>query len=181
MLPIEPLTGHQIYLKELLPTDVTEQYIQWLNDPSINQFLESRHQIQTIQSCQNFINELKKQGNSYFWGIYCKETDQHIGNIKLGPVNPIYQRAAIGLLIGNKTFWSKGIATEAIQLVTQFALQTLKLHKVDAGCYATNLGSKKAFLNCGYQVEGILKEHFYYQNKFEDYTLLGKVKNRKEQ
>ncbi|WP_019613206.1 GNAT family N-acetyltransferase [Psychromonas ossibalaenae] len=175
MLKTPLLTGKQIYLKALMQTDVTDEYVQWLNDSSINQFLESRYQTQTAASCRHFVGELQSQNNNCFWGIYCNQSKQHIGNIKLGPVNKLYQRATIGLLIGNKSYWGKGIATEAINLVSDFAFQKLSLHKIDAGCYVSNQGSKKAFLKAGYQVEGLLKDHFFYQNKFEHCVLLGKI------
>lgn len=178
MLNAPLLTGEQIYLKELQQADVTEEYVQWLNDPNINQFLESRHQIQTIQSCQSFISNLLSQGDSCFWGVYCKQNDKHIGNIKLDPINGLYHRGTIGLLIGNKNYWGKGIATEAIQLVSNFAFQELALHKLDAGCYASNKGSEKAFIKAGFQVEGVIKDHFIYQNQFEHCILLGKVSEK---
>lgn len=175
MLKTPVLNGLQVYLKELLPSDVTEEYVQWLNNPSINQFLESRYQVQTINSCKHFIEELQSQNNNHFWGIYCNQKKRHIGNIKLGPISKLYQRATIGLLIGNKAYWEKGIATEAINLISDFAFQKLGLHKLDAGCYASNQGSKKAFLKAGYQVEGVLKDHFFYQDRFEHCVLLGKI------
>lgn len=175
MLSAPLLTGDQTYLKKLQQKDITAAYVQWLNDSSINQFLESRHQMHTITSCQNLISNLSSQEDNYFWGIYCKQSNKHIGNIKLGPINTLYQRASIGLLIGDTAYWQKGIATEVIQLVSNFAFQGLALHKLDAGCYASNKGSKKAFIKAGFQIEGVIKDHFTYQDKFEDCILLGKV------
>lgn len=172
------LKGQQVYLKELLEADVSHQYVQWLNTPEINQYLESRYQKQSTASCLKFIQNLQKQKNHCFWGVYCNMNNTHIGNIKLGPINFQYRRATIGLMIGDKDYWGKGIATEIINLVTQFSFSTLQLHKIDAGCYASNLGSKYAFLKAGYQVEGTLVDHFSINGSYEDCILLGKISNK---
>ena len=73
-------------------------------------------------------------------------------NIKLGQINEYQKSATIGLAIGDKDFWGKGIATMAISLVTNYGFMDLELEKICAGCYEHNLGSKKAFLKTGYQV-----------------------------
>ena len=82
---------------------------------------------------------------------------KHIGNIKLGPINIHHNCAEIGLIIGDKDSWGKGLASRAISIVTQFGFNQLKLAKLSAGCYENNIGSKKAFEKSGYQVEGFLK------------------------
>ena len=38
------LQGKRIYLRELLPADANGNYFQWMQDPEILQFLESRFQ-----------------------------------------------------------------------------------------------------------------------------------------
>ena len=51
----------------------------------------------------------------FFLPFAIKTTDKHIGNIKLGPINWIHRYGDISLLIGDKDYWGKGIATEAIR------------------------------------------------------------------
>ena len=48
---------------------------------------------------------------------------RHIGNIKIGPVHSYHRRARIGLLIGEKEFWNRGYATEAIKLAARSSEQ----------------------------------------------------------
>ena len=52
----------------------------------------------------------------------------------------------VGLLIGDKSFWEKGYGSEAIGLVCDYALE-IDLAKLTAGCYVSNAGSIKVFLN----------------------------------
>jgi RimJ/RimL family protein N-acetyltransferase len=110
---------------------------------------------------------VSKDGNAneILLAICDKKYDLHIGNIKLGPINWYHRRAEISLLVGNKAYWGKGIATQAIRLISQFAFQSLNLNKLMAGAYKNNLGSIKAFEKCGYKVEGEVEDYALVNNQ----------------
>jgi len=67
--------------------------------------------------------------------------------------------------------WGKGLATEAIRLVSEFAFKKFKLKKLGARCYATNTGSKKAFEKAGYTQEKYLKNFRANKGKYADSLL----------
>jgi [ribosomal protein S5]-alanine N-acetyltransferase len=154
------LTGGKIYLRPISIDDTSEEYVNWLNDKDVNQYLESRFEVASMENLRSFIEITLLSKDNYFFAIVDNQTDKHIGNIKIGPVNRSHKRGDIGILIGDKKFWGKGIATEAISLVSEFALSNLNLNKVTAGCYSNNIASYKAFLNCGFVEEGFLNNHY---------------------
>lgn len=147
------INGERIYIKRLSVEDVTEEYVSWLNNPEINQYLECRFQKHTLEETKSFIESVSND-NNYQFGIFYKENNKHIGDIKIGNINSWHKYADLGFLIGEKDYWGKGIASEAICLVTDFAFNQLKLNKLWGGAYASNIGSIKAFEKNGYQVEG---------------------------
>lgn len=153
------LKGKKIYLRPITLEDANEEYVHWLNDKEVNQYLESRFVLATVENVKKFIEGILKSENNYFFAIVDIESNKHIGNIKLGSVNTYHKRADIGILIGDKNYWGKGIGTEAITLISDFAFNHLYLDKVMAGCYANNLGSYKAFLKCDFVEEGLFKHH----------------------
>ena len=57
-------------------------------------------------------------------------------------------------MIGDRFMWGKGYATEAIQLTSEYAFNYLKLLKLNAVCYESNVGSILAFLKASYTIEG---------------------------
>ena len=174
----EPLLkGEKIFLRRLTEDDATQEYVDWMNDPEINQYLESRFYTQTIESTKDFIRSVTND-NNYQFGIFDNESGKHIGNIKLGSINHIHKYGDIGFLIGDKSFWGKGIATEAIRLVTDFAFNNLGLHKVWGGAYAPNIGSKKAFLKNGFEVEGNKKSLCLCHGEYVDALLFGKINEK---
>lgn len=167
--------GERIYLKQLLPQDVTEEYVGWLNDPEINQFLELRFEKQTLESVKDYVDKLSKDPSNLMFGIFLKENDKHIGNIKIGSINNLHKFAEIGFLIGDREMWGKGYASEAIKLASDYGFQKLKLHKIYAGCYSNNMGSAKALQKAGFEIEGVRKKMFLCGNEYVDDILLGKL------
>jgi len=153
------LTSDRLYFRKLTEQDASEVYASWLNDPEVNQYLETRHELQTVAGCRQFIDDMNRSETDHLFGIFLRDTDQHIGNIKLGFVNLRYQSAQVSLLIGEKAAWGKGFATEAIRAISRFGFENLALCKLEAGCYEDNLGSLRAFLSAGYVVEGFFRQH----------------------
>ena len=159
------LENDNIYLRNVDIKDVNDRYYQWMNDPHVNQFLETRFIVQSKEKIAEFV--ISKDGNKdeILLAICDKKLNLHIGNIKLGPINWYHRRAEISLLIGDKNYWGKGIATQTIKLISEFAIFQLNLNKITAGAYKTNVGSIKAFENCGFKIEGEVEDYALVNNE----------------
>ena len=149
-----------IYLQSICEQDASQEYIRWLNDPQVNQYLETRYQCQNLSTITNFIRDVIANPNEHLFTIRLKSNNQHIGNIKIGSINRNHNVGEVSLFIGEKSCWGKGIAKQAIQLISRYSIETLKLRKLSAGAYRPNKGSTIAFINSGYIEDGILTEHF---------------------
>lgn len=177
------LQGDRIYLREVRLSDVNEDYYCWMNDPVITRYLESRFFTNDTDSLKEYVVQRQKDRNNIFLAIVTKDEKKHIGNIKLGPIDWVHGLADVGVLIGDKSFWGKGYATEAIGLAVNIAFQRLNLHKLTAGYYSENKGSAKAFGNNGFVVEGIRHKHRFCEGYYVDTVILGLLKedlNRKD-
>ncbi len=97
---------------------VSKNYVSWLNDPSINQYLESRFVTSTLKSVKTFVKNQLICSDTEFFGIFLRDEGKHIGNIKLGEITSCHKRGNIGILIGEKSTWGNGYATEAIKIIT---------------------------------------------------------------
>ena len=172
---VSPIEGEKVVLRELTETDVTQRYVSWMNDPEINQYLESRFQQHTLEDLKCFVKRIIADPNSYLYAIIEKENLIHIGNIKLGPIVPNHRRASIGIIIGEKEFLRKGAGTEAIHLLARFAFNILKINKLTAGCYAPNWGSMKVFENNGFKKEGVRAQHCLLNGEYVDVIELGLI------
>ena len=169
------LTGKAVVLRELTVEDSRGDYCDWLNDPAGNQYLETRFEQNTRAALEIYVRETREDPNLFFFAMVDPETGEHVGNIKLGPVNWDHRFGDIGLLIGSRIHWGKGIAIESISLLCDFAFNSLGLNKVTASCYSNNIGSAKAFLKVGFEVEGMRKGQYSFEGGYTDLQLFGRV------
>lgn len=147
------------------------EIVGWLNDPTIVRYSEQRHRRHTPESQWEYIQSFK--GRDVYWGIYLNGTNP-VGTIsyRIDPNNNI---AEVGILIGSKPHWSKGIGTEAWQRVTDYLLW-LGIRKVEAGCMAVNTGMMAICQKTGMVEEGRKNDHFIFEGKTCDLINWGKFR-----
>ena len=168
------LNGNLAYLRPLSLEDVTDNYITWMNDYEIVKYTESRFMLHTRQSIEEFVSNANN-ANTHTFAIIAKDSDEHIGNIKLGCINWHHRYGDVGLIIGRKEYFGRGIATECIQLITEYAFTHLSLHKVWCGIYEPNIGSLRAFQKAGWEIYATEPEKCLFEGKYVDCHFLHKI------
>ncbi len=144
-----------------------------MNDPDVVRYMEARHGEHTLASIAAYVEKLGAGNSDFLMGIFEIESGCHVGNIKIGPVNSIHRTASLGLVIGDKTRWNRGYASEAIGLAARHAFGVLNLHKLTAGIVDGNEASLKAFLKNGFLVEGVRRQQNLCGSVWRDETLVG--------
>jgi RimJ/RimL family protein N-acetyltransferase len=168
--------GELIGLRPLQVEDVGERYLEWMRDPEVLRYLEARFAEHTLESLRAFVAANADRADTLLLAICAlEEDDRHIGNIKVGPLNPYHGTADVGLIIGERTWWGRGAGREAIAIATRLAAEHLGPRKLTASCYASHVGSAKAFLANGWTDEGRRPAQFVGDHGVEDQWLLGLV------
>src|SRR3989339_329284 len=149
MTPCDTIvSGSRVFLRTLQEDDATDAYAAWLNDPEVNQWLETRRV--TVPELRTYIRAKRESPDALLFGIFWKQTGQHIGNIKLEPIDREKKEATIGILIGEKPFWGKGVATEATNLAAEYAFSALGLQGVTLGVIPENKPAIRVYEKCGF-------------------------------
>ena len=144
------INGQKIYLKHLTEENATDEYCSWINDIEVNIYLESK-QIK-IEELRDYIKKRIDDPNCIFLGIFLSSNQTHIGNIKLEPIDFKLKIATLGILIGDKEYWGKGLATEALKMVIKYSFAKLKLKEINLGVYKNNIGAIKAYKKSGFYI-----------------------------
>jgi RimJ/RimL family protein N-acetyltransferase len=166
--------GERVELFQLLPEHAGRHYVDWLNDPVVNRYLESRFTPQDQASVERFIVAQLESPSSVLFGIRSRALGRHVGNIKLGPIDRHHGLGEIGLMVGDRDAWGMGIGSDAIACIARLAASDLGLRKLTAGCYASNIGSAKAFFKAGFHEEARRPAHFLLDGNPEDLVLLAR-------
>ncbi len=161
------------YLKQLSKIDITQNYINWLNDYEVVKYTEQRHLKHSYDSVCQFVEQKLFSKENYLFGIYYNK--KHIGNVKLGPISFSNKKSEISYIIGEKKYWGKGLATQTINFLSQIAKDKLNIVKLLAGTYDCNLASINVLKKNGFKLEGRITKSVYFEKKQIDNLVFGKV------
>lgn len=159
MLYSEILQGEKIYLRQLEIEDCKEYYLRWLEDENINRYLETRWEKQSLDKIKDFVKSIRESTHSYIFAII--QNEKHIGNIKIGPIHPIYKFADVSYFLGETSSMGNGVATEAVGLVLKFAFDVLKLNRVQAGAFEQNIASQRVLEKNGFKKEAVFRKKYF--------------------
>ena len=165
--------GERLMLRPVQPEDVNADYQRWMNDPEVVRCTESRFHTHSLEQIREYVQSVQNDPTSVFFAIIEKASGKHIGNVKIGHMQPVHRSADVGIIIGDRGCWGKGYATEALKLVAGYAKETLKLHKLWAGIYANNPGSVAAFRRAGFVEEGRFVQHWFSDGVYVDGIQMG--------
>jgi [ribosomal protein S5]-alanine N-acetyltransferase len=168
------IDGLRVRLRPMTTADADGPYHTWMNDPEITRYLESRFQSYEVADLAAYIDETISNPANHFFAIELVDSHRHVGNIKLGPVEVEHGRGDIGIIVGDRSVWGQGIASEAVRLLTEWAFVELGLRKVTAGAYGSNVGSVRAFERAGFHVEAVRPAHYASDDGFVDAVLLAR-------
>ena len=163
--------GDRIYLRYIKLTDVNDNYLSWLNDDEVMKgIVTSGYNLQNLQSyVRNKIN-LK---HTHFFAIVLKSNNLHIGNIKLDFHDSKANLSEMGILIGDKNYWGKGIAKEACDLILNYGFKKLKLRKIFLAVFENNISALNLYKSLGFKTEGKLIKHVEVKGTLYDKYLMG--------
>ena len=167
--------GKRIYLRELKEEDASQEYRNWLNDPIANKYLETRSA--SIKELKEYIKEKKENENCIFLGIFIKNSDKHIGNVKLEPIDWNDKKATLGILIGDKNYWGKGICTIVMKLITKYAFEKMSLEKIDLGVLSENRAAIICYLKSGFKIDNFSPKADKRENALYDTITMSIKKN----
>lgn len=94
-----------------------------------------------------------------------------VGGVGVVPASGNERRTAeIGYWLG-ETYWGRGIAVEALTLMTTYAIETFALARVQALPAAANRRSCRVLEKAGYLLEGTMRKSFLKHGELHDQRL----------
>lgn len=149
------LKRNQSFFKDFQPT------------PDKNYFSEDFQQKLLLSDVKQWIKKTKYP--FYLFHHRDHERGQILGTVTLSNVvrGPL-QSCFIGYKV-DQQIQGKGIATEGIAHVIQFAFNRLKLHRIEANIMPDNLASIRVVEKLGFKKEGFSEKYLKINGKWEDH------------
>lgn len=107
------------------------------------------------EDAKEFIGRIKSQPRE---SVFAIEIDNHaVGAIGLRFREDVEScTAELGYWLG-EAYWGRGVATEAIQAIVEFAIDEFRLIRIDAWVFSWNPASARTLEKAGFTLEGMLR------------------------
>ena len=137
----------------------------WFEDPEVIRFTPGIGPMSDSQE-EEWFKRVGEDANAVQWVI---EVDGNVvGVTGIGGINWRHGNGETGIVIGDKSLWRKGVASEAMALRTAFCFRELNLHKIKTRAFMENEASKRALQKAGYRESGIQHEEMYKDGSWHD-------------
>lgn len=167
------LEGKLVRLRAMEPEDI-EEALKWVNDREVTLWLTSLRYPVSRKAEQQWIDDTP--ANSFANGVRLAietKNGKHIGGINLHRTNPEDRKAGLGIMIGEKDYWSNGYGTDAVRTLLKLAFDEMNLHRVWLHVFADNERAVACYVKCGFREEGRLRQEVFQDGRYNDLIVMG--------
>jgi RimJ/RimL family protein N-acetyltransferase len=158
-------------------------YLRWMNDPLVTRTIGRFDYLLPVSRAKllRYFDDIDTN-STVFLGIHVPRRAAKrslVGTLKIYDIDALARRASLGIMVGERNVWGRGIASTAIAAACKYVFGVLGFGKVAAGYLASNVAMHKAFRTNGFSVEGVLRRHVFFSGRLDDHVMVGKFRNEK--
>jgi len=160
-IPDRTLTGRNVALAPFMAKHLEDPaYLSWLRDYEVIKTLNLPDYWAPVpfERVHAYVEGLWRSPQDMFFAIIRLPEDTFVGTLRLARIDRRTGSVDIGIMIGRRELWGKGLATEAIALALRHVFDDLGLRRATAGLMAGNIGMAKVFEKNGFVLEGRFRE-----------------------
>ena len=167
-LPI--LTGKSVSLRPPRPEDAAARLALGNHPEIVRMYGGSSSDVRPMaaESAERWVQSLIK--HDYAWII---EVGSPVGRVRLDRVDLRDRRASLAIGIEDFARLGKGLGTETIRLVQQYAFHELGLHRLSVRVVDYNRRAIRAYEKCGFVIEGREREAAFVDGQWHDDVMMG--------
>ncbi len=166
------IDGKKVFLRPVFKSDLTKDYLRWINDRSNDGLTNHAMFPHTLKSLRNFFEANADNRNGVWLAIVAKSNNRHVGNIQLANIDFINRNAEYRILVDKKAH-GKGYGFEASRLLIGHGFKVLNLHRIYLGVHQDNQPAIGLYKKLGFKPEGISREHFIRDGKYRNILKMG--------
>lgn len=162
----------RIYLRKFESSDL-ENIFKGLSHPEVIKYYGiSFDTIEATKEQMTWFRDLEKNNTGKWWAVCSLKDDRFLGAGGLNDLCQEKKKAELGFWLLPEN-WRKGIMTETIPLILNYAFKTLKLKKIEGVIKPENINCKNAIEKLNFKFQKTLLEEDKHGKKtsWDVYTL----------
>jgi len=164
------IEGEKVGFTELKEEHL-DKYTSWINDLEVSQFITHFGRVLTREEEKEWYRSQAENDEPSFT-IYCLKDDKPIGNCGLHNINRENDHAEMGIMLGEKEYWNRGLGTEAVRLITDYGFTVLNLHGIGLAVKDFNDRARKVYEKVGYRIAGRVRDFYKTDGNYYDEIIM---------
>lgn len=174
-------SGNLVKLRAYKEEDI-EKAVEFINDEEVKKLLDSNIPFpMTKWQEEEWVRSRKANSDlTYDFAIEDLKTGKYIGGCSINECDVKNRTCVIGIMIGDKEYWSKGYGSDALKVLTKFIFEEVNMNKIKLKVFSFNNRAISCYKKVGFKEEGILKKEVYRNGKYYDEILMAIFKSEFE-
>ena len=148
---------NRLELRTFEITDITEQYLSWLNDEMVTKYSNQRFARHSYSSACGYLAGFENSQDEFL--LISQKIDlAPIGTATIYRSLP-HRTADIGLMIGDRNVWGQGYGREAWQAILETLLDEPSIRKVTGGTIEVNRSMVRIMESTRMKIDGVRRDH----------------------
>lgn len=174
MMHVKRLVGEKIFLSPIIEEDYLKFY-EWMNDDSIIDNIGRSDKLTTYEVNKIWCESSSKDSKQIFSIV--EYDDKLIGCCGINDINYLHRTCELYIYIGEKNMRGKGVGKEAIQLLLDYAFNTLNMNSIFIKAFSYNTKAINLYKKVGFQKIGMRRKSHYLNNDYHDIILFDLLKS----
>jgi [ribosomal protein S5]-alanine N-acetyltransferase len=172
------IKGRQVHLESFEDRHLYDPaYYGWLCDRDVVRYIGREELLKGIpfEEAENYVKQLRQNEYCNFFAVYDTASGTFIGTAKINFMSAQGRQhgiADIGIMLGDRRFWGRGLSVDVLRTVSAHACDTLHARKLSAGAFSVNEPVIRAFLRVGYRIDGRCRQQLAVDSGYCDHVLM---------
>jgi RimJ/RimL family protein N-acetyltransferase len=177
--------GKKIRLRAAERDDLP-RFVRWLNDPEVRHGLNRRFPLGIDEQTRLFEDNLRSEPALRWHALdLLDDADvasmnsswRHVGAAGFHQVDWCGRSAEMGIFIGEKSVWNRGVGTDATRTLARWAFDSLNLNRVHLRVFDDNPRAIHCYERVGFVIEGRLRQERYHDGRHHDVLIMGLLRD----
>lgn len=164
------LPGHLVRLEPLTDAVLTP-YLSAMDDPEVTR-LTGTHATFQPDDIRAWLQTRQDHHDRADWAIRRVQDGSFLGEAVINDFDPENESASYRIWLAGPDVFGHGYGTEATELVIDYALDQIGLHRLSLEVFDHNPRARRVYEKCGFIVEGRLREALLWDGTRHDSLIM---------
>lgn len=157
-----------VYLRGITREDFTSNLLNWSNDQEVTHYMYTGIRPGVPEAMDKLYEQTASAQDEVVFTIVAKDSERAIGLSGLYAIKPQARHAEFRIIMGDKSYWGRGIGTAVTRQVVDYGFKSLNLNKVWLGVNRDNQRAFKSYEQVGFKQEGVLRDEIFRNGRYYD-------------